>query len=95
MQRNGLGVGLAISFLLFLPIGLLDFLVAFNYSIGNWAVSSLVLPYLIYFIIAAILGWRGYRRLGKGLAIGGVVFSTLIIVGILLVAFVLSVLAEA
>jgi hypothetical protein len=95
MQENGLGAGLAISFLLFLPIGLLDFLVAFNYSIGNWAASSLVLPYLIYFVIVAILGCKGYRRLGKGLAVGGVVFSTLIVLGIILVAFVLSVLAEA
>ena len=86
---------MAISVLLFFPICLLDLLVAFNYSIGNWAASSLVLPYLIYFVVAALLGWMGYTRLGRGLAIGGAVFSTLIVVGIVLLAFVTSLMAEA
>lgn len=83
MQVNGVGTGLAISVLLFFPIGFLDLFVAFNYSIGNWAASSLILPYLAYLGIAAILRRKGYTRLGKGLAIGGVVFASLILVGIL------------
>jgi hypothetical protein len=81
MRINGVGTGLTISGLLFIPVGLLDLVVAFNYYIGNWAMSSLILPYLVYFGIAVILRWKGYTRLGKGLAIGGVVLSTLIIIG--------------
>ena len=91
---NGVGTGLAISCLLFVPIGFLDLLVAFNYHIGNWAAASLILPYLIYFGMAAILGWKGYTRLGKGLAIGGAVFSTLILLGVLFLALMFSAATE-
>jgi len=95
MRFNGIGTGLAVSFLLFFPVGYLDILLAFNNSIGNWAVSALMLPYLVYFGMAVILRWRGYVGLGKGLAIGGAVFSTLILVGIFFLALMFSMLADA
>ena len=91
---NGVGMGLAMSCLLFVPLGFLDLLVAFNNYIGNWAMASLILPYLVYFGIAGILGWKGYTRLGKGLAIGGVVFSTLILLGIFFLALMFSAATE-
>jgi len=86
---------LGVSFLLFFPIGYLDVLLAFNNSIGNWAVSSLMLPYLAYFGMAVILRWRGYGGLGKDLEIGGAVFSTLIVIGIFFIALMFSMLADA
>jgi len=86
---------LAASLLLFFPIGYLDVLLAFNNSVGNWAASSLILPYLAYFGIAIILRWRGYGGLGEGLAIGGAVFSTLIVIGIIFLALMFSMLADA
>jgi hypothetical protein len=95
MKFNGAGTGLAVSFLLFFPIGYLDVLLAFNSSIGNWAASSLILPYLVYLSIAAILLWRGHGRLGESLAIGGAVFSTLIVVGIFYLAEMAAAIAEA
>ena len=55
MRFNGIGTGLAVSFLLFFPAGYLDILLAFNNSVGNWAVSALILPYLVYFGMALIL----------------------------------------
>ena len=95
MRFNGIGTGLAVSFLLFFPVGYLDILLAFNNSVGNWAMSALMLPYLVYFGMAVILRWRGYVGLGKGLAIGGAVFSTLILVGVFFLALVFSMLADA
>ena len=86
---------MAASFLLFFPVGYLDVLLAFNNSVGNWAVSALILPYLVYFGMAVILRWRGHGGLGKGLAIGGAVFSTLIVVGIFFIALMFSMLADA
>ena len=94
MQVNGVGTGLTISALLFFPLGFLDLLVAFNYSIGNWAASSVILPYLAYFGAAAILQMKGYSRLGKGLAIGGAVFASLILVGIFFLALMFSAATE-
>jgi hypothetical protein len=95
MKFNGAGTGLAVSFLLFFPIGYLDVLLAFNNSIGNWAASSLILPYLAYFGMAAILLWRGHGGLAEGLAIGGFAFSTLIVVGIFFLAQMAAAIAEA
>jgi hypothetical protein len=95
MRANGVGMGLAVSFLLFFPIGYLDVLLAFNNSIGNWAASSLILPYLIYLGTAVILLWREHGGLGEGLAIGGAVFSTLIVVGIFILALMVGMIAEA
>jgi hypothetical protein len=82
------------SALLAFPIGLLDLYVAFNNYIGNWAASFFVLPYLTYFGMAALLRWKGYARLGEGLVIGGVVFSTLIIVGAFFLALMFSAATE-
>lgn len=95
MRFNGIGTGFAVSFLLFFPIGYLDVLLAFNNSIGNWALSSLMMPYLIYFGMAFVLRWRGYGGLGEGLAIGGAVFSTLVVFGIFFIALTFSMLADA
>ena len=95
MRFNGIGTGLAVSFLLFFPIGYLDVLLAFNNSIGNWALSSLMLPYLVYFCMAVILRWKGYGGMGEGLAIGGAVLSTLIVIGIFFLALMFSMLADA
>ena len=95
MRFNGIGTGLAVSFLLFFPVGYLDILLAFNNSVGNWAVSALMLPYLVYFGMAVILRWGGYGGLGKGLAVGGAVFSTLIVIGIFFIALMFSMLADA
>jgi hypothetical protein len=95
MKFNGAVTGLAVSFLLFFPIGYLDILLAFNNSIGNWAASSLILPYLVYLGTAIILRWKGYGGLGEGFAIGGAVFSTLVVVGIFFLAQLAGMIAEA
>jgi hypothetical protein len=84
MRIDSLGMGLAISILMFVPVWFLDFGIAFNPYIGNGALALMFLPYLIYLGIAAVLRRKGYGRLGKGLAIGGGVFSTLILIGIFL-----------
>ncbi len=67
MQINGVGTGLAISVLLFIPIGLLDLLVAFNYYIGNWAVSSLILPYPNLLRHSRHSWMEGIYEVGEGL----------------------------
>jgi hypothetical protein len=94
MQTRGIGMGLTISALLFIPIGLLDLFVAFDYHIGNWAASFLILPYLVYFCLAAILAKKGHARLGNGLAVGGAVFSTLIVIGVFFLALMFSAATE-
>jgi len=81
LQFNSIRVGLGISALLSIPIGLLDLFVVFSGSkILAW--FFLIVPYLIYLGLAAVLTRDGFGELRKGLAIGGVVFSTLIIIGI-------------
>ena len=77
---------MTISALLSIPVGLIDLFVAFDPHIGNWEASFLILPYLIYFVLAGILGKGGHLRLGNGLAVGGAVFSTLIVLGVFFVA---------
>jgi hypothetical protein len=94
-DSRGLGAGIALSFLGFFPIGYLDFNLAYDNSAGGWALMALFLPYVIYFGIGSLAAMTGERRLGKGIVIGGAIFSTLIIVGILLVAFFFSVMADA
>jgi hypothetical protein len=93
MGTDDAGTGIAISTLLFPPLFLLDLVVSRDYSIGDWAASALVLPYLIYFVFA-ILAWKNYSKLGKGLAVGGAFFSTIIVVGVLFLALQFSIATE-
>ena len=90
-----LGTGVALSFLALFPIGYLDLNLAFDNAAGNWAALALFLPYLVYFGTGAAVAKAGEQRLGKGIVIGGAIFSTLIIVGIFLIALFFSVLADA
>jgi hypothetical protein len=84
--------------LLALPLGLpvivLDLGVAFNSRFGDWSALALVIPFLFYFGLAAALAIVRRPRTARGMAIGGSVVSVLIVAFILLLAFVLSALAE-
>jgi hypothetical protein len=58
-----------------LPLGFLivflDLYVAFNPSLGDWGASSLILPFVIYFVLVGLLViWRR-PQIAKRLAIGG------------------------
>jgi len=89
-----MGTGFALSVPLALPIGLIDLLLAFDNSVGNWAASFLIFPYAIFFGIALVFRWKHYTRLGKGLVLGGAILSTLIIVGIIFLALMLNAATE-
>lgn len=82
------------SMLLGVPIVLLDLFIAFDTAIGDWAASSLFLPFLLYLGLAFVLKTESHPRTAWGLAIGGVVVSFLIILLLLFLALVLSMLAE-
>jgi len=88
------GTGIALSFLALFPIGYLDLNLAFDNAIGKWALLALFLPYLAYLGAGALVGMAGKPRTGLGIVIGGAIFSTLIIVGIFLVALFFGVLAD-
>ena len=94
MQEKSVGAGLLASAALAIPIGFIDFFLASDYSIGNWAVLCPIFPYAVYFGTAAILGRQHDAELGKGLPVGGAVFSTLIVVGIISLGIVFGVATE-
>ena len=94
MNFNSLTLGVIFSVLLFIPVGLLDLYIVSDNSIGNWALVAFVLPYLVYFGLAAGLWWNDYTESAKGLAVSGAAFSTLIVMGILLLAVVLGAATE-
>ena len=71
------GLGAVISLPLGFLILFLDLYVAFNPSLGDWGTSSLIFPFVIYFVLVGLLViWR-CPQIAKGIAIGGVVVSLL------------------
>jgi hypothetical protein len=80
-MRDSLGLGLLVSFLLSIPVGIFELLIV-SVAVGDW-VLWLFFPYLAYFAITIPLVHTGHPRMVGGLVIGGMVFSTLILVGIL------------
>jgi len=80
METNRVNVGVVVSAILLLPIVCVDWLIAFNPSLGGRIFYFQFLPFLFYLAPAIILRWRGYSRLGRGLALGGILFSIVILV---------------
>ena len=87
---DSIGLGAAISLPLGFLILLLDLYVAFNPALGDWGASFLVLPFAIFLALAALLVSWQHPRMAKGLAIGGVVVSLLIIFLIFFFALLIS-----
>jgi hypothetical protein len=80
-MRDSLGLGLLVSFFLSIPIGIFELLIV-SVAVGDW-VLWLFFPYLAYFTFAIALVYAGHPRMRVGLVIGGMILSTLILVGIL------------
>jgi hypothetical protein len=76
-----------IAFALWIPVGLLSFVVAFIQN-WSWFPFGLLLPYAINFGVASLLYWRHYGKSAETLAIiGGLILSTLTVLGILFIVF--------
>ena len=81
--EDDLGGGFFASFLLSFPIGFLDLQLAFDNSLLGFLFFPF-LPYVAFVVVSVVLYRLKRRRMGKGMLIGGVISSTLIVAGIVL-----------
>lgn len=91
---NDWGIGFGIAAIMFIPVALLEMFIGFKAQIpsewlGAWSLFFM-LPYLIYFGVAFIFYLGEHSTIGKGIAIGGAIFSTLIIIGLVFLALLMS-----
>jgi hypothetical protein len=85
--QDDLGGGLFASFLMSFPIGFLDLQLAFDNSLLGFLFFPFlpyILPYMAFVVVGVVLYRLKRPRMGKGMLIGGVIFSTLIVIGIVL-----------
>jgi len=83
--------GILYSILLSFPLGILDLFMSFRYV----GVVGLALPFVAYPLIAGFLAVRGRGGTGSGLLVGGLILSVLITIGVIFLALLFSMAAEA
>ena len=87
-------IGGLVTLPLGLPVLVFDLNLAFDSKFGDWSALALVLPFLVYFSLAAVLAIARHPRAARGMAIGGSIVSVLIVALVLFLALGFSALAE-
>jgi hypothetical protein len=76
-SSDSMADGLIVSFLLATPLGFLGLYLYLGY-IG---LAGLVVPFLVCSCLGGLFSAKGLPRMGRGLAIGGVIFLVMTTIG--------------